>query len=110
MKSPSLFSGDTSVPVKPEPKAEPVKKQEPPDVTVSPWLLIPPPTMMPGEVPQSQNSGKTPDPTGGMGPALLRKPVMGGSSDLYLPFSFTPGYTPAAPGSAVIYSQPDAKQ
>ncbi len=82
-----------------------------PEVTTSPWMLTPNPTPQPVVVTGEPVGGTpgAPRQEGPAGPAWIRKPAMGGNSDLYLPFSFTPGYNPPAPASAVIYSQPDAK-
>lgn len=82
----------------------PEKKQPtaPPsaDVTVSPWFA--PPSQQP----------QTSTPTENINPSSMpwiRKPMGGGSSDVYVPFSTIPNYTTPSSSSAVIYTQPDPK-
>jgi hypothetical protein len=75
-----------------------------PEVTISPWFTMPTPEALPPTAdPQSQNQTPTPSDT-----PWIRKPVMGGSTDVYIPYSQTPGQNPPPASSALIYSQPDA--
>ncbi|MBI4024053.1 MAG: hypothetical protein HY360_03675 [Verrucomicrobia bacterium] len=57
----------------------------------------------------SQEPSTTPSAAAAPPPAsnLLRRPVTGGASDIYIPFSFTPGSNPPPIPSAVIYQQPE---
>lgn len=75
----------------------------PPEITISPWFTI-------SSLPPSQ-PGAGGDMSAWLGsnaaPALLRRSIQGGASDVYIPYPITPGGNPPPASSVIIYTQPD---
>ena len=77
---------------------------------VSPWIIISPLPVGPvyEQSPANSNQpGSESSPPAVSG--VLRRPVNGGTSDIYIPFSYAPGTQPPPATSGVIYSQPDER-
>jgi hypothetical protein len=77
-----------------------------PNQTFAPWLNNFGGSLNP---PQEQGFDSSSTPNTATPLPYVREPIMGGSSDVYIPYSFKPPTPAPAPGSAVIYSQPDAQ-